>query len=90
MKRERDESDRGQDSTSKGYGVWGVGRMGVIHARNLVAQGQRLVALGDQSAQCLEGARRELGLVVETFTDVRESKSTGVVWCGVVCVCVYV
>ncbi len=44
------------------YVVFGVGRIGRVHARILMSQGQAIVALGDESQACVDEAARELEL----------------------------
>ncbi len=45
------------------YVVFGVGRIGRVHARILMAQGQEIVALGDESDVCVTEAANELELL---------------------------
>lgn len=43
------------------YGVFGVGRIGKVHARLVREQGHALVALGDEAPAAVEAAQKELG-----------------------------
>jgi myo-inositol 2-dehydrogenase/D-chiro-inositol 1-dehydrogenase len=52
------------------YGLFGVGRCGCVHGEILLAQGQQLVALGDENPVALATAVRRLGAFdAATFTD---------------------
>lgn len=52
------------------YGLFGVGRCGCVHGEILLAQGQRIVALGDEQPGALDQAARRLGLSgVPVFAD---------------------
>ena len=44
------------------YGLFGVGRCGCVHGEILKAQGQRLVAIGDENPNALASAARRLGV----------------------------
>jgi myo-inositol 2-dehydrogenase/D-chiro-inositol 1-dehydrogenase len=44
------------------YGLFGVGRCGCVHGEILIAQGQQVVAIGDENAQALANAVRKLEL----------------------------
>lgn len=48
------------------YAVFGLGRIGRVHARILLSQGQQVVALGDESLACAREACTELGLPADT------------------------
>ncbi len=55
------------------YGVYGVGRIGKVHAAIVQEQGQRIVALGDDVQAAVEAAQEELNLgAVRTFNDPAE------------------
>ncbi len=52
------------------YGLFGIGRCGCVHGEILLGQGQRIVALGDESPEALGAAARRLGLPeAAQFTD---------------------
>ena len=52
------------------YGLFGVGRCGGVHGEILIAQRQRLVALGDENQNALVNAIHTLGVPgAATFTD---------------------
>lgn len=60
------------------YGVYGVGRIGKVHASIVQSQGHQVVAIGDDEPAAVEAAASELDLAgVRTFNDsalmVRES-----------------
>jgi len=44
------------------YGLWGVGRIGRVHGQILLAQGQRIVAVGDENRDALSLAMTSLDL----------------------------
>lgn len=46
------------------YGLYGVGRCGCVHGQILLAQGQSIVALGDENPAAIEPAKSRLGLKV--------------------------
>jgi predicted dehydrogenase len=54
------------------YGVYGVGRIGRVHAAIVIDQGQQVVAVGDDAAGAIDVARAELGDNLPTFTDAAE------------------
>ncbi len=52
------------------YGVYGVGRIGKVHAAIVQEQGQQIVAIGDDVQAAVDAAQRELDLPsVQTFND---------------------
>ena len=52
------------------YGVYGVGRIGKVHATIVIEQGQQIVAIGDDVQAAVDVAGDELGLAsVKTFND---------------------
>jgi len=51
------------------YGVYGVGRIGRVHAAIVIDQGQRVVAVGDDAAGAVDVALAELGRDLPTFAD---------------------
>jgi myo-inositol 2-dehydrogenase / D-chiro-inositol 1-dehydrogenase len=52
------------------YGIYGVGRMGKVHAAIVQDQGHQVVALGDDAPAAVRAAQEELELrSVETFHD---------------------
>jgi predicted dehydrogenase len=52
------------------YGVYGVGRIGRVHAAIVMEQGQNVIAIGDDEQAAVELALSELGLSeIPTFTD---------------------
>ncbi|MFN7928161.1 MAG: Gfo/Idh/MocA family oxidoreductase [Blastocatellia bacterium] len=52
------------------YGVYGVGRIGKVHAAIVQEQGHQIVALGDDSPEAVVAAQEELSLSgVKTFHD---------------------
>ncbi len=52
------------------YGVYGVGRIGRVHAAIVQEQGHRIVAIGDDVQAAVVAAQQELGLSsVQTFDD---------------------
>ncbi len=52
------------------YGVYGVGRIGKVHAAIVRDQGHEIAAIGDEARAAVEAARGELGLAgVKTFFD---------------------
>lgn len=57
-------------STTFRYGVYGVGRIGKVHAAIVQEQGQQVVAIGDDVQAAVEAAGQELGLTIaQTFND---------------------
>lgn len=44
------------------YGLFGVGRCGCVHGEILIAQGQEVVAVGDENANALGAAAQRLGV----------------------------
>lgn len=44
------------------YGLFGVGRCGCVHGEILLAQGQQLVAVGDENPDAVAAAVRKLGI----------------------------
>jgi myo-inositol 2-dehydrogenase / D-chiro-inositol 1-dehydrogenase len=50
------------NETPMRYGLFGVGRCGCVHGQILIAQGQQIVALGDENESALSAAVRKLGL----------------------------
>lgn len=55
------------------YGVYGVGRIGKVHASIIQEQGQQIVAIGDDIQAAVVAARNDLGLgPVKTFNDPTE------------------
>ena len=62
------------------YGLFGVGRCGCVHGEVLMAQGQRLVALGDENPNALASAVRRLGVRgAATFTDAFSMARSGTI-----------
>jgi myo-inositol 2-dehydrogenase / D-chiro-inositol 1-dehydrogenase len=60
-------------SRSFNYGVYGVGRIGKVHAAIVREQGQRIVALGDDVQAAVVAAQQELDAGdVKTFNDPAE------------------
>lgn len=60
------------------YGLFGVGRCGCVHGEILLAQGQSLVALGDENAEALKVAAQRMGLSgVPTFGDAASMARSG-------------
>jgi len=60
------------------YGLFGVGRCGCVHGQILIAQGQRLVAIGDENPEALASAVRKLGIQsVAAFTEARSKARCG-------------
>ncbi len=52
------------------YGLFGVGRCGCVHGEILIAQGQRVVAIGDENPSALASAVHRLGVQsAATFAD---------------------
>lgn len=52
------------------YGVFGVGRIGKVHASIVQNQGHQIVAIGDEAQAAVVDAQAELGISdVRTFTD---------------------
>lgn len=52
------------------YGVYGVGRIGKVHAAIVREQGQQVVAIGDDVQAAVVAAQQEAGLTtVQTFND---------------------
>lgn len=52
------------------YGVFGVGRIGKVHASIVQRQGHQIVAIGDEAQAAIVDAQAELGIGnVRTFTD---------------------
>ncbi len=52
------------------YGLFGVGRCGCVHGEILIAQGQRVVSVGDENHDALASAVRRLGVqAAATFPD---------------------
>lgn len=52
------------------YGLFGVGRIGKVHASIVQNQGHQIVAIGDESQEAVDDALSELGLDdVRTFND---------------------
>lgn len=53
------------------YGIFGIGRIGKVHAAILMSQGQDIIAIGDEALRAVSAVRDELSLTsVETYTDV--------------------
>ena len=60
------------------YGLFGVGRCGCVHGEILIAQGQRLVAIGDENPAALASAVHRLGAQsAATFTDAFSMAQSG-------------
>ncbi len=52
------------------YGVFGVGRIGKVHASIVQQQGHQIVAIGDEAQAAVDNAQAELNLIgVRTFLD---------------------
>src|SRR5215203_2260587 len=55
------------------YGVYGLGRIGKVHARIVKEQGQQIVAIGDDLQAAVVAAQNELDIrLVNTFNDPSE------------------
>jgi predicted dehydrogenase len=62
------------------YGLFGVGRCGCVHGEILIAQGQRLVAIGDENPGALTSAVDRLGVQgAATFTDASSMAKLGTI-----------
>src|SRR4249919_3486764 len=62
------------------YGLFGVGRCGCVHGQILIAQGQRLVAIGDENPGALASAVHKLGVPgAATFTDASSMAKRGTI-----------
>jgi myo-inositol 2-dehydrogenase/D-chiro-inositol 1-dehydrogenase len=62
------------------YGLFGVGRCGCVHGEILIAQGQRLVAIGDENPGALASAVDRLGVQgAATFTDASSMAKLGTI-----------
>jgi myo-inositol 2-dehydrogenase / D-chiro-inositol 1-dehydrogenase len=62
------------------YGLFGVGRCGCVHGEILIAQGQRLVAIGDENPGALANAAHKLGVQgAATFTDASSMAQRGAI-----------
>src|SRR5687767_13551903 len=60
------------------YGLFGAGRCGCVHGEILLAQGQRLVAVGDESPEALANAVRRLGISgAATYSDADSMAQSG-------------
>lgn len=60
------------------YGLFGVGRCGCVHGEILLAQGQRLVAIGDENSGALASAIDRLGVQgAATFADASSMAKRG-------------
>ena len=61
------------------YGLFGVGRCGCVHGEILLAQGQRLVALGDENPGALASAVQRLGVQsAAIFSDASSMAQDGI------------
>src|SRR5882672_11425565 len=61
------------------YGLFGVGRCGCVHGEILIAQGQRLVAIGDENPGALASAVDRFGVQgAATFTDAPSMAKRGI------------
>ncbi|HEX4949318.1 MAG TPA: Gfo/Idh/MocA family oxidoreductase, partial [Blastocatellia bacterium] len=57
-------------SKTYNYGVFGVGRIGKVHASIVRQQGHQIVAIGDEAQAAIDAAQAELNLAaVKTFHD---------------------
>jgi len=62
------------------YGLFGVGRCGCVHGEILIAQGQRLVAIGDENPVALASAVRRLDISgAATFANAASMASCGAI-----------
>ena len=62
------------------YGLFGVGRCGCVHGEILLAQGQRLVAIGDENPGALADAVQRLGVQsAATFRDASSMAQRGAI-----------
>ncbi|MBI3418478.1 MAG: Gfo/Idh/MocA family oxidoreductase [Verrucomicrobia bacterium] len=62
------------------YGLFGAGRCGCVHGEILIAQGQRLVAIGDENPAALVSAAHRLGVQsAATFTDAASMARSGAI-----------
>jgi len=61
-------------------GIFGVGRIGRVHAQILLSQGQEIVCIGDDSLACCQEALKVIGLdekTVKVFGSAEEMASSG-------------
>ena len=62
------------------YGLFGVGRCGCVHGEILIAQGQRLVAIGDENSCALASAVQRLGVQsAATFANATSMAQSGTI-----------
>src|SRR5213075_2207652 len=62
------------------YGLFGVGRCGSVHGEILIAQGQRLVAIGDENSCALASAVQRLGVQsAATFANATSMAQSGAI-----------
>lgn len=67
------------------YGLFGVGRCGCVHGEILIAQGQRLVAIGDENPTAIANAIAQLGLQEPaTFLDAASMARSGIIDAAVI------
>lgn len=68
MKRDRNESSVKRPHV---YGLFGVGRVGIVHGKILHQLGHTIICIGDESADAVKDAKQKLSLPedCETFTD---------------------
>lgn len=60
------------------YGLFGVGRCGCVHGEILLAQGQRLVAIGDEQPAAIVSAMERLRVAgTATFSDASQMARSG-------------
>ena len=73
-------SDNNMSGDSFRYGLFGVGRCGCVHGETLIAQGQRVVAVGDQNPDALARAVHRLGVPsAAIFTDAAAMAASGII-----------
>jgi myo-inositol 2-dehydrogenase/D-chiro-inositol 1-dehydrogenase len=62
------------------YGLFGAGRCGCVHGEILIAQGQRLVAVGDENPVAVAKAIERLGLTgAASFSDATSMAASGTI-----------
>jgi myo-inositol 2-dehydrogenase/D-chiro-inositol 1-dehydrogenase len=67
------------------YGLFGVGRCGCVHGEILIAQGQRVVAIGDENSNAVSGAATHLGVHNGvTFSDAPSMAKCGLIDAAVI------
>ena len=67
------------------YGLFGVGRCGCVHGEILIAQGQRVVAIGDENPNAISNAITHLGLQEAVpFLDAASMARSGIIDAAVI------